>query len=269
MRLLCALAFCLLLAGCSGGSGGSGEKPVPAPAPLPRNAPPLCFYFGVVARQIEETADHVHVVYSLDWGDWDTMDADIATRILADLLQAKALGYRGAIVGVGFTMFSTALAYKGTAGLVAFRQRVEAIGLPIIGISLIDEPDMRGVSDEVMTKAHADAKAAWPGVKLFCVYGDHGTPGSSAADVIGKDAYPDIPTLPIRAGQERWIFPGGADPWRTPPDGAMALAAGDPSIVAVCAFIWGDRPVGKDSGLGIRSNGLADAYRKAFAAVQA
>ena len=261
-RVILAAALALLLTGCGGGGGGGSSAPAPSPAPV-RDEPPLLLYFGVASEQVKETADHVRTLYPMDWGDWDTEGADIADRIIAQLTEAKAQGFANAIVAVGFTMFSKAFTYKGTAALAAFWQRVQAVGLPIVGVSIIDEPDVNQISDSVMTQAINDARKV-TGAKVFVVYGDSGrTPGANAADVIGRDKYPNVPTLPVRAGQQRWVFPGGADPWRTPPP--TALVASDPSICAVCAFMWGDG-WGGTTNKGIRSNGMADAYRKAWKA---
>ena len=273
---LTVLAAALVLAGCGGGGSSTPSAPYApvapsapvAPAPT-RNGAPLMLYFGVAAKQLEETADHCSCVYSLDWGSWDTDHDAIANRIIADLQEAKARGFTTAIIAVGFTMFTKAFAYRGTADLIAFRARVEACGGPkIVGISIIDEPDMNGISDAVMTRAHTEAKAVWPGVKVFVVYGDHGTPGASAADVIGRDAYPNLVTVPVRPDQQQWIFAGGADPWRVDPTPFVNYAAQHAEVAAVCAFMWIDRPVGQDSGPGIRSNGLASVYRSAFLAAR-
>ena len=263
------LLVCLFLAGCGGGGSGSAAAPSAPSAPAPvRDAPPLLLYFGVAAKQLEETADHVDCLYAMDWGDWDTMAGDIADRIIAQLVEAKQRGFKSAIVAVGFTMFSKAYAYEGTANLAAFLKRVQAVGIPIVGVSIIDEPDMAGVSDAVMTKAIVDAKKV-TGVKVFVVYGDHGQPGAAAADVVGRDAYPSLVTIPVRPGQQQWLFAGGSDPWRVDPvaAGFVAYAQAHPEVCAICAFTWLDG-WGGTTNKGVRSNGMAPAYRAAAAALK-
>ena len=266
-RSLLAAALALLLAGCGGGGGGS-SAPAPSPTPAPvRDAPPLLLYFGVIEEQLKETADHVSTVYPMDWGDWDTMRPDIADRIIAQLQEAKALGYANAIVAVGFCMFSKAYVYRGTDELAAFWKRVQAVGLPIVGVSIIDEPDVVGVTDAEMTKAILDAKAV-TGCKVFVCYGDtgHGTPGIAVADVVGRDKYPSLVSVPTHPGQQRWLFAGGADPWRADPAPFIAYAKANGDVAAVCAFLWGDG-WGGTTNKGIRDNGMAAAYRSAFKSV--
>lgn len=269
MRAVLVLISTLFLFGCGGGGGGGGggsSAPSPVP-PVPqapvRDTPPLVLYFGIASKQLEETSDHVSCAYPMDWGDWDTQGPDIADRIIAQLVEAKARGFKTAIVAVGFTCFTTKFTYKGMAGLVEFKKRVDAIGIDVIGISLVDEPDMNGVSDAVMTRAFNEAKAAWPGVKIYVVYGDHGTPGASAADVVGMDKYPNLVTVPIKSGQKQWLFAGGADPWKVDPTPFTAYAQQHPEVEAICAFLWIDG-WGGGTNKGIGTNGMASAYRAAF-----
>lgn len=260
--LLAALT-CLLLAGCGGGGGSSGPPSTPLTPPAPtRNVPPLFLYFGIGGRQLEETADHCSCAYPMDWGDWDTMGPDIADRIIAQLTDAKLLGYKSAIVPVGFCMFTAKFAYKGNGALVAFRSRVEAAGVPIVGISIVDEPDMNGISDAVYSQAIRDARAVWP-VPVFVIYGDHGTPGAAEADVIGSDDYgKGVVTLPLRPKQQLWIIAGGADPWRNDPKPFVNYAQAHPECAAICCFLWIDG-WGGTMNKGIGTNGLAPAYRAA------
>lgn len=281
MRWLLIFAVALLLAGCKGGGGGNSSSGPSAPMPpVPRTEPLLYLYFGVKDKQIEETADHVNAVWTPDWGDWETPGGRqaIADYIVAMLTEAKARGIHKALVTVGFLIFGNSRgtpAYLNTTALIAFRERLASLGLAdmVCGLYPIDEPDMRGVPDDIMRTVFRDVKAAWPGAKVWVIYGDHGTPGISEADVIGTDDYPKaegvLQKLPPLKGGQRWVLvPGGSDPWRNDPAPFATFAVTRNEVAAIAPFVWFDRT--DEQGIerkGIRSNGMADAYRKAVASV--
>lgn len=213
----------------------------------------------------------------MDWGSWDDPAGReaITVQLFAQLAAAKARGIGKAIIAVGFCLFDSAYRYRGPAELVALRQQIEAAGFGsmIVALTLVDEPDMHGCSDPLMCTAFAGARVAWPGVKLACIYGDHGTPGAEFADWIGTDNYPlgagVLDRLPvIRADQRYIVVPGGSDPWRNDPAPFVAFAKTH-DVAVVCAFTWFDRPVDEQGvpRAGIRSNGMRDAYVTAARAV--
>ena len=111
--------------------------------------------------------------------------------------------------------------------------------------------------------------SGFSGAKVFVVYGDHGTPGSSVADVIGHDAYPKLVASAVKPGQQQWLFAGGSDPWRVDPTAAgfVDYCKAHPEVFGICAFTWLDG-WGGTTNKGIRSNGMADKYRAAAIALR-
>jgi hypothetical protein len=218
---------------------------------------------------IPEVADHVNCVLVPDWGPWGTPSSRqaIADRIVADLTEARVCGIGKAIVCVGFLMFDAAhRAYLGTSELALFRARLTAAGLAdmVIGLYVLDEPDLVPVPDAIMATAFRDARATWQTAKICVIYSDHGTPGIAEADWIGTDRYGlgsgVLAHLPGLRGAQRWLLvPGGADPWKNDPGPFCDFALAHPEVAGIVAFLWGDYGEGK----GIRANGMAEAYRAA------
>lgn len=227
---------------------------------------PLVGYFGVDGNQLAETADHVTVVMAMDWGDWDTDRQAIGQRIIAQLQEAQGRGIQKAIVAVGFLVFDNAYRYRGTADLVAFRQQVESLGLEpmVVATYPVDEPELHAIAG--LDAVYQAVKVAWP-VPLAVIYGDHGSyPGAGSADWIGFDDYPRATITggpALRSDQKRILVPGGANPWRNDPTPFMARARSDAQVAAVIAFCWFDG-AWQGPQQGIRSNGMADTYRRAF-----
>jgi hypothetical protein len=222
-------------------------------------------YFGVDGAQVSETAAHVTFVHTPDWGDWDNA-ADrerIAQQTIAYLQEAQARGVRNAWLSVGFLVFDNAFHYRGSAELVAFKARIEALGLGPMVVALypVDEPELHGITSASLTAALADIRVAWPGPKLAVIYGDHGSyPALDAYDWIGKDDYGrGIPVIGVRPDQRVIVVPGGTDPWRDDPESFYAYATANTNVVAIIAFVWFDH-FGGTANRGIRSNGLSSAY---------
>lgn len=263
------LGAVIFLTGC----GGSGGDPTPiVPVVLHTLRPDVLFcYFGLVSEQVREIAAHVNAVHLPDWGDWDTAGADIEARIVAQLHEAQANGISRAIVCTGFLTFTTNHQYRGTAALMAFRQRLDAAGLlpMVIGLYPLDEPDVSGLSDALVTQAVNETRAAWPGPKIGVIYGTHGTPGIGAYDWVGMDDYGAgagvLQRLPSIRADQRWIVvPGGADPWKQDPAPFVDFANSHPQVAVFMPFCWFDG-YGGTPNAGIRSNGMALRYAAASA----
>jgi len=267
---LTVLAAALVLAGCGGGGSStpSASAPVAPTAPIVRTAPLEFGYFGLA--DIAATANSVTFSHCIDWGDWTKDKEAIKARIIAQLQSAKAAGLK-AIVSTGFLTFDAGYRYLGTAELVAFKKQLDALDLSKICIAAycIDEPDVHGISDAVMTQCFNETRAAWP-IKMAVIYGPNGqTPGISAADWIGRDDYGAgsgvLQRLPsIRPDQQWIVVPGGADPWRqdVTPFADFAKARGN--VAAVIAFLYVDYGGGK----GIGTNGTFPAYAAAGTAIK-
>ena len=266
MRWLVLLAA-LLLSGCGGGGGHSNPPPV---QPIPRHELLYC-YFGITKREeIAEFVDHCNAVWIMDWCNWDDpKDRERWTQFVIDCLQdAKARGIDKAILAVGYLTFTSTYQFHGAAAVATLRTLLDELGLRemVVGLSLIDEPDLHDVPDEVMARAFAETKAAWPEAKMTVIYGDHGTPGISHAEWIGHDAYGlgdgVLNRMPGLQGAQRWLLvPGGADPWKNSPEPFLDFARTHAEVAGIVPFTWFDRAPGQDSGPGIRSNGMSGRYR--------
>jgi hypothetical protein len=223
---------------------------------------------------MEEQAEWCNLVYLADWGDWGTPSGrqGIADRIVQQLGDARTLGFRKAVVCVGFLCFDSAhRSYLGTSEVQRFRQRISDAGLLdlIVGVSVLDEPDLvPGMTGEVMTIAYRDVKAAWgPSVALVAIHGDHGYPGGAEVDWIATDRY-DLQDgvlghLPALHGAQRHLLVcGGASPYRNAPEPFYAFAQAHPEVVGILCFIFGDYTgVKGESEQGIANNGMLERFK--------
>lgn len=272
MKIAALIVVALLLGGCSGGSGG-GAIPIP-PAVVPLILSPGTFfgYFGVLGTQLAETAKHVNLAYCMDWSDWDDKAARewMANTIIAQLTEAKTLGIPNSIVAVGFLTFTKAYAYRGTADLIAFRDRCKAAGLAPTALSILDEPDVYGVSDALLTQACNEIRTAWPGPKMAVIYGQNRRyPGVAAFDWAGMDHYGvdvfgngDVADLKahLRPEQRLILVAGGASPWKESPQPFVKHANLDSQVAAIIGFIYGDGWGDDPTNVGIEGNGMLAQY---------
>ena len=268
---LVAIAVALALSGCGGSGGGSGPPSPPAP-PVVRTAPLQFGYYG--SADTARVASSVTCVHLPDWGDWTTAAGkeSMKAQIIAQLQACKAAGLK-AIVSTGFLTFTrTPYRYIGTADLVAFNKQLDGLGLSTIVIALypLDEPDVLGISDAVMTQCFNETRAAWPGPAIAVVYGTHGTPGIAAADWVGHDSYREGPQFPaLRAGQHAIVLPGGADPYRQDPTPFVAFANTHAEVALVWAFLYIDYTgVNGEPEKGIANNGMLAQYTAAGTAIK-
>ncbi len=266
---LVAIAVALALSGC-GGSGGGGPPSPPAP-PVARVAPLQFGYYG--GSPLPATASSVTFVHATDWAaDWTTGKDTIKAAIIAQLQACKAAGVK-AIVSTGFLTFTrTPYRYIGTADLVVFKAQLDGLDLSSIVIALypLDEPDVLGLSDAVMTQCFNETRAAWPGPAIAVVYGTHGTPGIAAADWVGHDSYREGPQFPaLRAGQHAIVLPGGADPYRQDPAPFVAFANAHAEVALVWAFLYIDYTgVNGEPEKGIGNNGMLAQYAAVGSAIK-
>jgi hypothetical protein len=279
LRAIVPLLIALYIVACGGGGSGGGSTFTPAPTPAPARGDLLFGYFAVGANQIAETAAHVNYVHTPDWGDWNTPAGReaIAEQTIAYMQEAQARGVSKAILCVGFLVFDSAYNYRGTADLVAFRQRIESLGLGPMVVALypVDEPELhakagakawqKALPAATLTRALADIRVAWPGVKLAVTYGDNGAyPALESYDWIGKDDYGRgagvLDRMPPISGEQRWMLvPGGTDPWAQDPQAFYDRANADARVVGIMTFVWFDNFENVPH-RGVRSNGLAPLY---------
>lgn len=225
--------------------GGNVVVPVPLPTPEPVPAPrKLHFgYYGSMAGQREETADHVTYNFAPGW------DGS----------------------GLPLTGPTVLFAPSGEPLDATLRTVQQQGGLHhIIALYPQDEPDVNNMTDaQTVAKfeaARAAARAVGIDPPIMVCYGAEGTPGIAAADIIGRDRYgmgPQHIGL-VRAGQKRFYVPGGCNPWREDPVQYAQAALDDPDAWGVMAFIWLDQWGGTQH-LGVRSNGTAARHREASA----
>jgi hypothetical protein len=228
-------------------------------------------YWGTLNNQIAETAAHVNFVHAIVWGDRDSVAdrARMADVLIAQIQEAEARGVHKVILTVDSMIFTNAYVYRGTAELLAFKARVDALGLAgnIVALYPVDEPELyHSTNDAALTAILGELRAAWPGPKMAVVYGDMATkPALASYDWIGYDNYGigagAMDRLPPISGDQRWLLvPGGTNPWANPPEPWYARANSDTRVIGIMPFVWFDGFENDFNHRGIRSNGLAGAY---------
>lgn len=266
---LCLLIVTALLAGCGGGGGGGPSVIPPIVAAVQR--PDLLFaYFGVMGQQIKETAAHVSTLFTMAWNfeNWNTVQGRgwIADGLIAQIEEAVAAGVENVILDVGPWVFDYPYRYRGTAELAMFVDRLRQKGLwdRVVALYPVDEPDLVGLDDATMNRVNTDLKAF--GKPVACCYTDRRQyPGLSTVDWAGFDKYgvdvngngtlADLKRR-LRPEQRLMLFAGGCDPWRDNVRPVLQFANGDPQVVAIVAFIYGEHGGNR----GIRDNGMLPEY---------
>lgn len=250
------LLLAFILAACGGGGGGSPSAP-----PAPTRGPLVVGYYGSCPACVEQTYRHVTVTWAFGWFE------DRATTIAA----AKQRGLK--------VVLYLPEAYVSEQAVRDLFTTLRAQGLleQVAYLYPEDEPDLKH-DEAAITAAHLVARrvSAEFGIspKIAVIYaGLNDFPGIASADVIGADDYslgPNILPLynliPIRPGQTLMLVPGGADPWRQDPAPFFAYARAHANVEMVTSFLWGPDFADRGVGLGIGSNGMAQAYcREAIA----
>jgi len=279
-------------------------EPQPEPTPTPTTPPITAYfgamdglfgYFGTQPGSVIETADHCNLVFTVGWGDWSTYAGRQAFMqvVVDDLQTAKANGVKSAIVTVDFLVYTRDWGMRSPASaeveLRDFfnRLRVGGVLSMVKAIYPIDEPDLVGIIGETIGAVNqlirrvANDYMELANVKLAVIYTDHlnDLRGVEFYDWVGFDAYGNGDSIftngqydtlksRLRADQRTILVPGGASPWRTDPQAFYDKAASDPQVVAIVPFIWFDN-YGGSGQAGIRSNGMAPAYRRIGRAIRA
>ena len=108
-----------------------------------------------------------------------------------------------------------------------------------------DEPNLHATLGDVqrtvaMIRQVAAGYQELAGLKFWAVWADGSTKGMAPYfDALGHDSYGSgVVVVDLLPGQGLLLFPGGADPWREPPDGFTIYAEEHAEVVAVIPFIW-------------------------------
>lgn len=222
--------------------------PVVVPPEVPVETPvakPHFGYYGAGENQEAETVDHTSFTFAPGWD------------------------------GSGLPLTRpTVLFAPGGDPLDAVLAKVKAQGglHHIIALYPQDEPAENNLNESQTIAKFEAARAAARAVGLnppppiMVCYGRKGTPGIANADIIGQDWYENGPQwIPLaRSDQKRFFIPGAANPWREDVMQFADAALSDAHCWGVVSFIWLDQWGGTQH-LGVRSNGLAQRHREAYA----
>ena len=248
---------------------GDSDYAVPEPAKLRTDL--LYGYFGTYVGngldQVEETKDHVNLVWL-----WDFLDPQSAAVILS-----RMSGCFGVLDCCNhlFERRDGRLQPRADAEarLIGVFQHLRDAGMlnRVKMLVPVDEPNIKTTSlDDKMPWA-ADlmrkCAASFPeldGVLLGCVYsGWEDMPHIGLWDVVGLNFYKDRERIfapggkyhqmraQLRPEQRTMIFPGGYAPIRQDPAPFVAFAHANPEVLAVIAFLWPTPPWAKDVDKGI------------------
>lgn len=209
-----------------------------------------------------------------DWGGWGSVTNQEAAklRMINEMQQARARGVDRFILSTGFLTFGGACQWVGTQALLAFKQQLDALDLSrsVYMLYPLDEPDVNGCTEQTMTQAFTETRAAWGNdVRIAVIYGTKGTPGINYATDVGRDDYPHGPqVVSLRADQHLILVPGGANPYREDPGAFVSYAQSNPSVSLVMAFLYVayTDPNGHPQ-QGIATNGMLPAYQGAGCAL--
>lgn len=251
--------------------------------PVPRTDTVLSGFYASDANQPAEVADFTDIHWeSMLFGEALTSIANAARPTVIDL---SPYLYDG--VSKNHT-----LAPDAEQRLLAFRRRLELAGLMryIWAIYPMDEPDLNVPNPDHAKEASIIARRVFPGVMMAVIFSDIGAMeryNYLDYDLVGFDQYGPgagifdvtIFPLPPMSDYDRFarkilphqriiIVPPGFDPHRQDPTPFYAMAAKDGRILIVLAFLWYDLKEDGKVSLGIRSNGMADAYRAAYLSKQ-
>lgn len=281
------------------------KKPSPQPQPQPQPQPvppaPNSILFGYFATRdatgqssVLESVDHCNMVFTVGWGDWTSYTGRQALmqNMIDDLKVAKAGGVGAAIVSLDFLVYTRSWAARQIASaeveLREFFDKLRAANVlsMVRAFYPVDEPNLVGIDAatimgvNMMIRRIANDYIELANVKLAVIYTDHldQLSGVGSYDWVGFDAYDrgagiftngQYSTLKsqLRTDQRTLLVPGGASPWRTDPAPFYDKACSDSQVVAIVPFIWIDN-WGLTGNQGIRSNGMAPAYRRIGTAIR-
>lgn len=259
-----AVAVCcsVVLSGC----GRESADPVVRPD--------LYFgYYGDCPSCIAETRDHTSFTWVAGWNGTKGHIETIVERAVLAAPTSTVIMLPGMYVNGRVNPKAIEAARAIFTGL-----RDNGVLQAVVAVYPQDEPDLLGLTDAAVAEANSQIRALMmefvelDGVPLAVIYSNSRMqPGLSTYDWIGIDAYRlgkrvlDEPyerlRKRMRADQRLLLIPGGASPWEQDPAPFFKRATDDPRVVGVVAFIWFDNAA-PGVGAGIRSNGLADRYRR-------
>lgn len=279
LRSLLLAGVCCLLWGC--GKGESRPSPPPQPSP-PGESQPIVpsrkglfyGYWYADEKQPEETVDHCNIIH-IPFGGIKGLDL---------LRVAKNAGFTNAVISMDMCGFELkedkTRVYYGDAvtkyHTESYLQALKDAGLldMIIGMYTVDEPERQSdvpAEDLAAFCAVLRIVSAEFGVfpNLCVIYGDgRDYRAIDSHDWIGRDAYgegDDALGEPLedlmqrlRPDQKAILVPGGADPWRTNPHNWYTKAQESARVIWLCPFDWAGYDEQEN---GIRTNGMAEAYR--------
>lgn len=247
--------------------GGSPESNIPPPTTVRTDL--LFGYIGSSNTQLAETSDHVNIFFA---GTWDGQEAQLSQAMFASSLGLPIMLDVADQVGLPFDAASAE---------VRTRTRLQQLQLANVLGSVkafyFDEPDLNNrmssadvVAMNSMLRRVAGEFGATPALATIYTAG-FTWPGVSSFDWVGFDNYGAGSSIFVNGDygklkaalfptQRIILVPGGADPWRTDPTQFFNMAQQDLQVIAVMPFAWPDGTT-KDWGAGIRSNGMAPAYK--------
>jgi len=253
------------------------------PAPITPRTDLLFGYYGSYPAmdgnpsQFEETKDHINLFIASRWYGPEPQLAQIieatnaGTPVMLDMAEPYQIGYN---VNEPFDIAAAEIRVR-----TRFQQLADAGVLKnIVAIYPVDEPELFGWTElqvvdtnnmirRVLAEFGQTAKLAifytnaftWRGVGSFDWVGfdDYG----SGTKIFTNGDYNKLKKV-LRPDQRIMLIPGGCDIWRADPTQWYNKANEDQQVIALIPFVWRDNVDPKnDANAGIRSNGMAPAYR--------
>lgn len=274
IRLRCVAAVLLMLAvvGCGGGGGGTSDVQT-----LPTLRTDLNFgYFSSVRDQPQRTQGYVNYYHQSFFEGTDKALADVQF-----MNRRTWLSFDTVFFDIGPDR-RRVLRPTAAADLRALLARFQAASLLrlVTEASVVDEPDVQGVSDADVIAAVAILRGVFMeygvGIRAFSTYGDRRTyPGIDVMDTVMFDQYYSGASIltdgtyasfkaRTRPYQHIYLLPGAADPWREQPDSWISFAHADPQIKGIMVFAWfTNRAPDADYGKGVEENGTEGAWCRA------
>lgn len=269
MKFSAWVASVLLVLSACNGSGANPNYQPPNPT-IYRND--IKFgYFGALDDMVG-VYSHTSIYYDMGFGG---LDYTISGIRAADMDTALGIDY------ILWEKVNNQYLIRADAGarLKDFLARLKSENLlgKVVAVSLIDEPDNKGIDGAMLEKALKITKAEFAAQqitpKYFQIYAAKFTwPGVSLFDWVGFDNYSagsgifingDYAKLKgiLRADQLIILLPGGAEPWLQEPQSFINIAHGDQQVTWIMPFTWftSSQP-DADFGKGIRDNKLRPVY---------
>lgn len=240
------------------------------PGVLPRND--LKFgYFGCMRDQPQRTHAYVNMHSEMFFEGVDTAVANI--RYMKTTTHVGLDSFMWATSGGVVTLLPDAEAR--VRQLVAQLNHEDVLQYVKL-ISVIDEADNRGLSDETVRQALTLAQNVFNEFHskpmLYGIYSDKWTwPGVDLLHVVGMDKYGVGTQLFTSGDYERWtnrlhpdqlvmLLPGVADPWRQNVADWINFAHQNRRVYGIMMFAWfTNRVPDADYGKGVEENGLEPA----------